>query len=227
MRAPRFARLLLAAALLLLPLSASALPVTYLFTSGSVTLTATVTGGLVAGPVTVALTGISVTVDEGTLTLNSISLSMGSSGSVTISPAYNGYTSINVDFASLSAAGGTLVPVDPGPPAEYSYSIGPVTVVGQFDADNVNNAFDLTDAPFGFVNPSASGTIFVDPIAGTLDMDGITLGTLDPDGPGGSDPLVLKGDFVFSGVVPEPGAISLLGSAALALLVGARRKRHG
>ncbi len=227
MCAPRFAQLLIAAALLWLPLSASALPVTYLFSSGSVTVTATVSGGLVAGPVTVGLTGISVTIDEGALTLNSISLSMGSSGSVTISPAYNGYTSINVDFASLTATAGTLVLVDPGPPAEYGYSIGPVTVAGQLDADNVNNIFDLTDAPFGFVNPSASGTIFVDNGWGTLDLDGITLGTLDPDGPGGSDPLVLKADLFFSGlVVPEPGAISLLGTAALALLVGARCKRR-
>ena len=108
MRAPRLP-LLLAACLGLLPLSAAALPVTYAFTSGSVTITATVSGGLVSGPVTVPLTGISVTVDEGALTLNSIQLSMGSTGSVAISPTYLGFTSINIDFATLTASSGTLV----------------------------------------------------------------------------------------------------------------------
>jgi hypothetical protein len=223
MRAPRLP-LLLAACLGLLPLSAAALPVTYNFTSGSVTITATVSGGLVSGPVTVPLTGISVTVDEGALTLNSIQLSMGSTGSVAISPTYLGFTSINIDFATLTASSGTLTLVDAGPPAEYSYFITNVTVSGQFDAVNVVPANSLTDAYFGFVNPSASGTVFVDAVNGTLDLDGITLGTLDPDGPGGADPLVLKGDFFFSGEVPEPGVALLLGAAASAIVVSAQRR---
>ena len=98
------------------------------------------------------------------------------------------------------------------------------SVSGQFDAVNVIPANSLTDAYFGFMNPSASGTVFVDAVNGTLDLDGITLGTLDPDGPGGADPLVLKGDFFFSGEVPEPGVALLLGAAASALVVSAQRR---
>jgi hypothetical protein len=169
---------------------------------------------------------VSVTVDEAALTLNAISLSMGSTGSVAISPSYLGFTSINIDFASLSATGGTLSLVDPGPPAEYGYFIAPVTVSGQFDAVNVVPANSLVDAYFGFVNPSASGTVFVDVVNGTLDLDGITLGTLDPDGPGGEEPLVVKGDFFFSGEVPEPGAALLLGTAAATLIVSVQRRRR-
>lgn len=223
MGAPRLPRLLLAACVSLLPLSASALPVTYYFTSGSVTITATVSGGLVSGPVSVPLTGISVTVDEGALTLDSIQLSMGSTGSVAISPSYLGFTSINIDFASLSATGGSLTLIDSGPPAEYAYSIANVNVSGQFDAVNVVPANSLVDDYFGFMNPSASGSVFVDAVNGTLDLDGITLGTLDPDGPGGADPLVLKGDFFFSGEVPEPGVGLLLGTGAAAIFVFVRR----
>ena len=225
MRAPRLLRPLLLAASVLLPLSASALPVTYTFNSGSVTVTATVGGGLVAGPVSQSLTGVAVTVDEGALTLNSINFTIGSTGSIAIAPPYLGFTSINIDFASLTAINGTLTPVDPGPPAEYSYSISNVSVSGQFDAVNLIPANSITDAPFGFVNPSASGTIFVDPGSGTLDMDGITLGVIDPDGPGGVDPLVLKADFFFSGMeVPEPAAASLVGVGALALWSVLRRR---
>jgi hypothetical protein len=226
MLSPRLPRLVLAACLGLLPLSASALPVTYFFTSGSVTITATVSGGLVSGPVTVPLTGISVTVNEGALTLDSIQLSMGSSGSVAISPTYLGFTSINIDFATLTATGGTLTLVDAGPPAEYSYAISNVNVSGQFDAVNLVPANSLTDAYFGFMNPSASGTVFVDTLNGTLDLDGITLGTLDPDGPGGAEPLVLKGDFFFSGEVPEPGVALLLGVGSSALVFSRCRGRR-
>ena len=224
MTSPRFGKALLLTVSLLLPVSASALPVTYTFNSGSVTLTATVSGSLVSGPATTALSGLSVTVDETALTLDSMTLTMGSLGPVPILPPYLGFTSINIDFASLSASGGTLTPVDPGPPSEYSYVISGVTVSGQLDAVNLVPVNSLNNQPFGFVNPSASGTIFIDPFAGTLDLDGITLGVIDPDGPGGAAPLVIKGDFTFSGEVPEPGVVSLLGTAALAGLVSARRR---
>jgi hypothetical protein len=77
--------------------------------------------------------------------------------------------------------------------------------------------------PFGFANASANGSVFVDPILGQLFLDGITLGQLDPDGPGGVPPLVLKGDFVFTGAVPEPGTALLLGFG-LAGFAGLRRR---
>jgi hypothetical protein len=215
--------LFIGGALTALASAAGAVPVTYNFTSGDVTITATVNGNTVAGPVTVGLTGVQVTIDESLNYMNSFQFTVGASGSVTISPAYLGYTSINIDFASISATGGSLTLLDPGPPKEYGYSIGPVNVAGQFDAVNVIPANNINNMPFGFINPSASGSIFVDPVNGELFLDGITLGQLDPDGPGGAPPLILKGDFVFNGIVPEPGTALLLGMG-IAGLAGLRRR---
>jgi PEP-CTERM motif len=222
MRARVFGKLLLVVAATLLASSVQAAPITYLFTSGQVTITATVGGNPVAGPVTVPLTGTAVQIDEPT-TLNYMILTIGSTGSISISPAYLGYTSINIDFATLSAFAGSLSLFDPGPPAGYNYTIGPVNVAGQFDATNTNPFMNLTNQPFGFSNPSASGTLFVDTNV-ALALDGITIGSIDPDGPGGNDPLVLKGDFIFEGVVPEPGTAILLGLGLAGVAVRRRRE---
>jgi hypothetical protein len=195
--------------------AASAVPVVYTFTSGSVTLTATVSGTGVAGPVTIPLSGTSVTLDQGALYLNSISFAVGSSPSIPVS--YAGFTSIHIDFATLTGTGGTLIPLIP---SVYDYSIGPVNVAGQFDAVHTNPINNINNAPFGFINPSASGTIFVG--LGQIDLDGITLGQIDADGAGPIPPLILKGDFTFTGV-PEPGTALLLGMG-LAGFAGLRRR---
>lgn len=211
----------LLAATMLFAASAQASPIVYNHFSGQVTVTASVSGVDIAGPVVIATNGSFVTLDEGALALSSIQLSAGSSGAIPIGGGgYAGYTSITIDFASLSATGGTLALFDAGPPAGYTYSIANVAISGQFDAVNTNPFLSLTNAPFGFLNPSASGSLYVD-TGVAIALDGITLGSIDPDGPGGLAPIVLKGDFLFNGV-PEPGTALLLGLGLVG--VGTRRR---
>lgn len=202
--------------------TASATPVLYSFSSGSVTMTATVSGIPIAAPLTLPLTGVQVTVDTSALTLNSLLFTIPSSGVIPISPPILGYTGINIDSASVSASGGSLTLVPPiGNPQEYSYLIGPVSISGQFDAIGIP---PVNDVPFGFITPSAAGSIFIDTTlnGGTLNLDGITIGELTL--PGFPIPIVIKGDFLFEGVVPEPGTALLIGSGLAGLaLIGRRR----
>ncbi len=214
MRAWKFSGLLgLVVALGAAPVSAT--PVAYVFQSGEVSLFATSGGSPVGGPVNVSLTGVSVTVDESALTVPTLTFTVGSTGTIPVS--YGTFTSFNLDFATVTGTGGTLSLNDPGPPAEYGFTMT-LDLSGQFDASPPT----LTDVPFSIPGASGDGLIFID--GNELTLSSITIGAIDPDGPGGLEPLLVKGDFIFVGTVPEPGTALLLGSGLFAMVASARRR---
>ncbi len=204
----RAVRLAACAALLSLALASPSLaaPIRYDFSSGFVTLTASVGGVIITDPVTAALDGLQVTVDEDAPELTSIELTATGPISIAFSPAYLGFSEVTLESLSISGSSGLLVPLTPAPPsAEYFFLVDPLDVELVVSG---SGSTELVSAPISGSGPG-SGSLFITPELQELSLSGITLAELQIAGQEVS-PLVLKADFVFAGSpVPEPTAALL------------------
>lgn len=206
--------------------SAAAAPITYNFTGGSATLSATVAGFGTIGIGSVPLTGTQVTFDTGPPAgLTSFLFTAGPVGPLPLAGIFSG---VSVTLASLSIApGGGYSSTATGPspnPGTYNYTASNVAVSGVASLSGL-----VTTGPtaFGTNNPFLAGQVTVTG-TGNLALNGITLGTLTLPAipaifyPGGT--ATLKADVLFTGIVPEPGT-GLLLAAGLAGLAASRRAR--
>jgi hypothetical protein len=222
--------LVLAIGLLIAPSISSAAPITYYFQTGSVTVSVSTGATTLLVVPAIPLDGDHVTFDDATPELTDIELQLNSAGPYSLSQPYAGYDTVSVAGVVLEPAVGYSGPstlVLAGPPVDnYSYSGGPLKVTG------VLTAFDSTltavpnplVVPFNVVNPTANGTLLVNTVTGNISLIGVTIGVVPASG-GEPFPLVIKGDFFFRGVVPEPGTAVLLGAGVVGLLAIGRRAR--
>lgn len=201
---------------------ALAAPVQYLFDSGFVTITASVGGVDIGGPVTADLNGLQITIDEDVPELVSIDLTAPGPIDLSLSPDYLGYTDVTIESLALSGGSGLLVQVTPGPPiSEYFFLVDPLVADLVVSAQG-SGVPPLVSVPISGQAPG-SGSLFIDADLDQLSLSGITIGAFAPFGDQ-TAPLVLKADFVFSGSpIPEPSAALLFAFGLLT--VGARRVR--
>ena len=220
MRARRVLRLFLAAALLSVPVSASATPIVYNFTSGSVTATATFipisgtpTTVLLNGSSSVAvnLTGTSVTFDNAAVNgLPAFSLVTTATGTLNLSPTVGTITSVSLSALTIAPGIGYSSTVTGSGP--YNFTAGPISAAGTISLNG--GAFNPFTAPTG----SATGQVNL--AANELDLNNITLWQRTISGVG---QVIIKGDFVFHGV-PEPGMAVLIACAGAVLAARMRRQ---
>jgi hypothetical protein len=220
--------LVLSAALLVAPTIASASPITYDFQNGSVTVSVTTGPSTLLVVPNVGLNGDYVTFDDAIPELTDIVLKINAAGPFTLSAAYAGYDTVSVSSVVLSPMPGYTGPAvlqASGPPVDnYSYSGGPIKVTGLLSASDSTLTNPPILVPFNIPNPTANGTLFVNTVTGNISLVGVTIGVVPATG-GEPFPLVIKGDFFFRGVVPEPGTAILLGAGVVGLLAIGRRVR--
>jgi len=213
---------------LLISGSALAAPVTYDFTSGSVTVTGvtSTTATTIIGPTVVAMDGAFVTFDETTIDLTDLLLTIPTTGILSTIAPWGPYDQYWIESASISPGlGYTTVFGAPTGPGTYTFAAGPLDIDGIYSAfdtglvepDLINAAFPFTDTSF------ISGSIDIN--TGTLTLSGITLAVIPGGLFGEGEDLEIKADITFVGMepIPEPSTALLVGLG----LVGLASTRRG
>lgn len=207
--------------------SANAIPLTYYYTSGTISVTAsTDPGGIpIVGTTVLPLSGVYVTFDADTIDLSDLYLTVPMSGTIPMLNTYGGFDQFVIESASIAPGAGyaTLLASDDGG-GNYSFFAGPLDINGVYSAMD-SNAINLPvmdlDVPFTDNSGAISGSININ--TGVLTLNGITLAVLSGGDFGETDDLSIKADISFTGVVPEPGTAALLGLGLVGLACSRRR----
>lgn len=189
---------------------AQAAPITYVFQSGQIRVEAS-SGAQTLGISDVStLDGFSVTIDTDSGELTSMLLYSGGPVEFSLDPTYAGYDFMSLTDIMLSGSG-DLSLIASGPPDLYSYTVNPLEFEATLDASGPSVA-DLIGMAIASTT-DGSGFIVLDEANSSLSMQGVTIGeiTLGDE----SETLVLKADFVFAGVIPEPNGAWLMAVGVL------------
>jgi hypothetical protein len=206
-----------AAAAVLWTTGAQGASITYHYSSGSATITAT-SGTQTIGVGTLSLNGQFAAFDSTSGDLTNFSFTTTPNQWIVLNTVFGGFNQVWVNSATMhpGAGYGTLATTQISP-GHWNTSVMPVVVDAVYTAKNTITNTSIGPLPLSYTNATPLNAT-IDVIDGTFTLQGITLGIISV--PGEANPLIVKADVTF---VPEPAAAGLLALAGLAL--GLLRKR--
>jgi hypothetical protein len=199
--------------------SAIAVSQTFSFVSGQAHITANIVGQTTfLVDEVVALDGTFVDFETAPVGVPDLQLSLAPTGPIAMSGTYGGYDTFVIESAFLVPSAGFSSAGILVSGSEYSVTMGPIDVNAVYSAsDSTLVNPPASNVPISFTNPSLTATVDADLI--TFEMIGVTLGVIPGALLGEASDLIVKGDIIFVGAVPEPttGALLGLGLFGLAL----------
>jgi hypothetical protein len=203
--------------------SASAATQTYNFVSGHIDVTASAGTDLVLDE-QITLDGDFVLFDDGTPSLVSFRFTAPQTPTISLLVPYGGFDTIVIESLELTPGTGYTSTGTQLTATTYSLNSGPIRVESVYSASDSNNLNPpVMNIPLDFPTNTLSSTVDLGTV--TFELKGLTLGVLPGGDFGESNPLIVKGDVTFVGIVPEPSTGSLLAGGLAALTWRRRRPR--
>ena len=222
-------RLLFSAAVLLVATGVQAVPSTFFFTSGSVTITAsTELSNQLVMSTTVPMDGVFVTFDQaGDGELTDFLFSMPQTPVLTLT-GYGPYDELVIESSTIQPGIGynNLFNTDQGG-GIYTFLAGPTDIDGIYSVSDSGGILPpQNNVPINLTDDSLiNGTVDLNSLS--LELLGITLLSIEGAPFGESENLIVKGDFTLIGAVPEPGTAALLSLGMVSLGIRSRQARLG
>jgi hypothetical protein len=210
--------------------AATASPVPYNFTSGSVTVSAFAgTTSLIASGNVISLTGNQVTFDSAVPSVPSFSFAAAGPSTTTFNTGLPGVLSaLSGDQLILSnvtvSPGSGYTSSGSGTGPNYAVTLFNLTASGSYVLKNSTGTITLASGNFTGNTASLTGQVLLGGSGNSqLALNGISLGAITLSG----QTVLLKGDVLFNGVapVPVPAGVWLLGAGIAGLSRFSRRRR--